>query len=866
MALMPLLAVVVAGAPVGGASAQERPRPQTPKTVGARPDQPQAAPPRADDDRAVADRPAAASNTPLAGQPGGNGAFGRRDVTPELRAFGIEEVSVLDYIPFIVQTTGKVVMPLNTIALKNKKFTVWNDEPMTSDALLDMILTSFRHNGVAVIEKEDVIILDLIENANRHGDIPVYTAGDRIESWQNKGAIIVKVFRLEKANADDVGERLGENLPDFASLTVDTNSNQIVVLADVGTCQHIQRMIDELDRTHIKIKTLTYRLAHADASEIEQNILDLFEQTSSPQRSTGRTQRRTPQRPNQPPSPATGPGPTAELKVTVNVLQNSVTVSADPAVIGDISRLIATEWDLPRPSGTSKVYNLRYTDPIKLRDILQEVLGQGGGGAGGARRTAGRAGGAAQPSDVSQLVGNIYRIEAYPEQNSLVVLAKTEDSFEYLDTIVEGLDQPTDVGLPMFIELKHADCVSLADELNTLLQSAGGGSTIARGERGLSGVEIPGEGEGFSGAGREDDASDQMRFPWQSGRQPEDQSPETALIGKVRIVPITRQNAVAVLCPLPYRDPIRNLIETFDRPGRQVMISAVIVEVELNDDFALGIRVSSSDDLTFSNTDNLIGGAASGSGQETGWLDSLFDTSVLDVGFDVNVAIQALAQESNVRIIQQPRVFTADNQEAVFFDGQDIPFITDSQTTDTGSLNQSFEYRQVGVVLNARPRITVERDVDLEIILELSNIVPGVTLFGGAIIDRRQTSTQVIVRNGQTIVLSGILRDEENEIVRKVPLLGDIPLLGELFKSRETGKTTSELIAFITPVVVDNPSENDDNFNVDDRERLERIIQPLPKGRENRNEIRETVRDRFLGNEPLARPAPISNRSDRSGE
>ena len=131
------------------------------------------------------------------------------------------------------------------------------------------------------------------------------------------------------------------------------------------------------------------------------------------------------------------------------------------------------------------------------------------------------------------------------------------------------------------------------------------------------------------------------------------------------------------------------------------------------------------------------------------------------------------------------------------------------------------------VVLNVRPRITAEKDVDMEIYLELSSIVPGQTLFGGFIVDRRETTTQVIVSNGQTIVLSGILRDEESEIRRKIPILGDIPLLGLLFQSREDTTTKTELIAFITPVVVDNPSENNSNFNAMERRRLELLTRPL---------------------------------------
>lgn len=773
----------------------------------------------------------------------GNGADGRRVVgdPDEMVTLGFKDVGVDETVEWIAFMTGKVVMPLNANILKTKKITLFNDEPLPRTEALDLLIRAFNHNGVGVIEKEDVIIIDQIENIAQHGDLPVITADEDISTSRKKGTMVVKIFRLENAPAAGVGERIEETKPSSAQLSIDENSNQIVLMSNIGYAQHVQQIIEQLDRTYIKVKTQTFRLAHADASEIQENILDLFlEDGASGGSSTNRnrnTNTRARGRTQQAqPSPTTGPGPTAELRVTVNVLQNSVTVQADPAVMEDISELIEGEWDLPRPTGTSKVYHLENTDPIKMRDTLQEVLGQGSGG--GAARGA-RGGAGAQAASVTDLVGNIYQIEAFPDAGTLVVLAKTQESFEFLDDLIRDLDQPSYVGLPEVIELKHANAVELADELNALLSEAGSGATITRPGEGLGGANVGGEEGGGAVGGRETDTAGDIQFPWQRGRQRDDQSPESALIGKVRIVPIVRQNALAILAPISYRKAMRELILNFDRPGRQVMIVAVIAEVELNDDLALGLRVSSAD-IPLQAIDNAIGGNFNGTGTNEGFLGNLFDSSVLDVGFSANVVLQALAQKTNVRILQEPAVFTADNQEAVFFDGQDVPFITDSNTTDQGGITQSFDYRQVGVLLNVRPRITAQRAVDMEVNLELSNIVPGQTLFGGFIIDRRETTTQVIVKNGQTIVLSGILRDQVSSIERKVPGLGDIPLLGQLFKSRENTKTTTELVAFITPIVVDNPSDNDNNFNEEFRQRLREMGEEIDM-KEERLRVRENI-------------------------
>ena len=187
---------------------------------------------------------------------------------------------------------------------------------------------------------------------------------------------------------------------------------------------------------------------------------------------------------------------------------------------------------------------------------------------------------------------------------------------------------------------------------------------------------------------------------------------------------------------------------------------------------------------------------------------------------------QALQQDGDVKILSEPRIFTSDNQEAVFFDGQDVPIVTDTNTTQDGNIIATREYRAVGISLRTRPRITTQGAVDLRVNLELSSIQPTQTADGFFIFDRRETTTQLIVQNGQTVVISGILRSEESDITRKVPLLGDIPIIGALFTSVERSTENAELVAFITPIVVQNDEEVQ-NLNEPYRQRLEDLRRQL---------------------------------------
>jgi general secretion pathway protein D len=778
----------------------------------------------AGDDGAVPAPPAATN-----GSRGTSGEFrgprGRRLPPDELVALGFSNVAINEVFPFIAEETGKIVIPVDVNLLQTKRITLLNDAPVPRSMALDLVFEAFRLNGVGIIEREDVVIVGNLDTITTNQVPPIIPATEDIMDRMDRGTLVAKFIQLEKVKASQALEILQEKeLPTYAQLSADDNSNQILVYGDIALCQQIKKIIDQLDETFKAPRTSTFRLAYADAIDIQASIEELYSESGTSGQQNRNT--RQPQRGRgnqvQPPTPGDPVGLTIELRTTVNTQQNSVTVVGDPAVVEEIGRLIETDWDLPRKPGSNRIYTLEYTDPIKLANVINELLGQSSGTGGGARRVGGQQGG----TDISDALAGIYQLQPFPESNQLVVLAKTEESLEFLDGIITELDQPSEIGLPFVVELKHANAFELAEQLNALLAEPGSGATIRAPEEGLSGRSLDDE---TGGGGGDAGSAGTLSFPWQrSGRQNDEQSPESQLIGKVRIVPIIRQNALAVLCPRPQKEAVQELVAFFDRPGRQVMLSVIIAEIDLTNDLALGLRLSLDGGvLSTANPDNAVGFTLNGTGNRQGSGGSLFDSTVLDASLNLNVLLQALDQDTNVRVLQQPVVFTADNQEAFFFDGQDIPFITETVINSQGNPTDSFDYRPVGVILNARPRITAQREVDIDLRLELSAIVPGQTLFGGAIIDKRETTTNVVVKNGQTIVLSGILRESETRITRKVPLLGDLPLIGELFKSRSNQTVTTELVAFITPLVVDNPTDNDTNFQEDWRRRLEELSQPI---------------------------------------
>lgn len=801
----------------------------------------------------------AAAMQPAGEQPKGEAvATGiRRQIAGGPTVLAFKQFTVEQIVPFLVESTGKVVMPMQDVM--TRKVTVINDKPIPREQALDLVYMALLQNGVAVIETETTITLRDVADITK-GDILVIPPDESVLARTDLGVIAEKVFRLRSNTAKAMGEVIKDKVPDYAKLSVDEESNQLALIGNIAFLQRMERLIMSLDRPAAgALTTETFRLRFADAEVIKANIEELYggggaaATTSGNANSRRRGGQDRGQQQQQPPMfrfPGQGGGEqqaaaaSQELRVTANTQQNAVTVVADDAVLRQIKFQLDEFWDKPLPpeAVVPKVYDLRHTDPVKIANILDGLFAKAGtsrttttgGGGGGGGQFGGGAAAAASSSGTSQGVARLagqFSFQPVPDAGRLIVVAKSPDSITAIDRIIQELDQPQTVGLPAVVELKHANAEDLAEQLNALLAADGTLAQVRRAESGLATTATATS--PFASASTTDTAAqaqqdtataaNNLSFWWQRSRTTTETTKRNAsnLIGNIRIVPVWRQNALLVVAPPEYRQSIVEMVDSLDRPGRQVLISAILASVSVDDASALGLRWSSQT-ITPTNGDNSVSLTNAFQGSNSSFADSLFNSSVLQSNLNLNVLLQALAEKTAVSVLSEPKIFTSDNQEATFFDGQDIPFVSDSQLTDQGTRNQTFDYKAVGIALRARPRITVNGDVDLRVNVELSSIAPGQTIDNSLIINRRETTTQLIIKDRQTVVISGLLRQEDSDIVRKVPLLGDIPVLGLLFKSKERTKTNSELLIFITPVVVNNTGEND-ALNVPYRERLEKL-------------------------------------------
>jgi len=254
----------------------------------------------------------------------------------------------------------------------------------------------------------------------------------------------------------------------------------------------------------------------------------------------------------------------------------------------------------------------------------------------------------------------------------------------------------------------------------------------------------------------------------------------------------------------------------------------VLAEVEIGDDFAMGIKFGPAGQVAPRNPNNAVSIGTEVAGVRDTDFPAEFNEFTFDFGVDATVVLQSLAQDTAVRILQQPRVVTTDNKEAKFFSGQDVPFQSGT-TSDAAGTTASFEQIAVGIGLNVRPRVTNEMNVAMEIEVLLSNVnIAAAGVGDNPTIDRRQTNTAVTVKNGQTIVLSGIRIESESKDNTGFPILKDIPGLGFIFGNVDNSKAQRELLIFVTPIVIENPDDFNMNYNMKELERLKELEKPLP--------------------------------------
>ena len=278
---------------------------------------------------------------------------------------------------------------------------------------------------------------------------------------------------------------------------------------------------------------------------------------------------------------------------------------------------------------------------------------------------------------------------------------------------------------------------------------------------------------------------------------------ETILSKEAGSLHTDRRTKTLIVTDLPHNMvKIKELVALFDTRPKQVFIEAKIVDVTLDDQFSMGINW----DYVFEGLDPRFQvGAISGPAMPTTPIGTLSYRTIM-AGEELNMVLQALRTVGETKVLSNPQIAVLDGQEATFEVVEDQPY--KEVTLESGTTNitgVTYLFKKVGVQLNVTPRINDDRFISVLVKPEVSQITQwydGPPQEGTPVIRKSLTETTVLVRDGVTIIIGGLIKDEKSEFTEQVPLLGSIPILGALFRTKGESVVKRETVVFLTPRLI----------------------------------------------------------------
>ncbi len=681
--------------------------------------------------------------------------------------------------------------------------------------------------------------------------------------------VAIRVIQLKHVSAEDLVRDLnplyqklsGKSVKDVIEISYNTRANSLIVLSSESNFHLIETLVETLDTAEAQEKIIkTFLLKNADAEEVAKQLQELNQDSGGQSRypfyifSYSSMSSRGPAKPT----------------FVADRRRNTVIVQAPPSMIENIAKMIeALDEPVDDESLAPKIYRLKYVSATDIEDILNELF---------LKRQPQRQYWDGYYSPFSQQQqesgdrqgGRLYgkvRITSEPYANAIIVTSNSKENLDAIEGILKDLDTPSSAGeSTLRVQLRFAKAATVANSINILFAKNGSPPLRSTPQQpNQQGDPRQQQQQGSSSVGDfalEQEAREEGYYPWLGG-QPDNfrttdgravTRPVSDLVGRVRIVPDHRANALLISANVHFLPQVLKLIQDLDAPTAQVLIEAKIVEVSTDFTDKLGVRWSPDGGAVFTadDLDNSVLALTRGRyteefGGQTDVISQSLNSmraGVINTTINLDFLIQFLRRTTDATVLAEPQINVADNEMGKLFVGQQVPFIDRSQTTPEATLSQTFSYKDVGVILEVTPHINNSGDVALKIRTESSAIVPGQTLFGGAILDTRNFRTDLTVKDGQTLVLGGIIQKQISDTLRKTPILGSIPGLGWAFKKKDKIRREVELMVFLRPKIVRTPEEAQQLMDEVDRkaplirERRERF-QPVPESKQKEDSNRD---------------------------
>jgi general secretion pathway protein D len=629
--------------------------------------------------------------------------------------------------------------------IENKKITIISNQDVSPNAAWEAFLSALEVSGYSLSITGNNAKLVKLDEANQR---PI-----RVGTGQpgESDAYVTQLIELENARVDDMAKIIGNMAGPNAKIVTYPPTNTMIITDTAANIRKMYQIMKGFDVASPKSTMEIYPLQFATASDVKQMIETLYgtaETAAASSDRSSRTTSSTPTRPSRTRSPRRGaetPAPGA----------------ADPVSAGDESKFIAQVIDDERT-------------------------------------------------------------------NSLIVLAN-EDGHAAVRELISKIDVNIETPGEIHVRyLEHAKAEEVAQVLSQLSQGGSGaaaGGQSRRTQRGAGGAA------GGTAASPASPTTRTTPARAAAGEDDDSGSAAAAFDSGMRIAADEATNSLVIIANMDDYRVVEQVIDKLDVERKQVFVDAVVMELSSEDSLRLGL----AGHIPQSPGEGSVGyiGAQLGASSLGVSTDALTGLALGVFGESVNipvmdpttglltqvpiptfgVALNALKSSGSTNIISNPSLMTLDNEEASIVVGRKIPFPTTSGMNNLGQPVISFQREDVAITLRITPRVnsanyvTLELEVEVQEVEESAQSAQVTAAGGGFITSQRKVETVALVSDNQTMVVGGLVGTTEGTSESKVPVLGDVPLVGALFRSQNSTKRKTNLLIFLTPHIVDEPED-----------------------------------------------------------
>lgn len=721
-----------------------------------------------------------------------------------LVSMSFHEAELSYVLDFFSRATGYTIV--KDADLKGKVSIISQKDIPVYEALsvLDSILTI---KGYAAVVNEKIIKIVPIESAKQENS-EIRVGSDPL-TLELGDTIVTQIMPLSYTSATQIVKDMKDFIPKYGIMIAHSRNNTLVVTATASNIRRLAQIIKELDIPMSDlIKVEVYPIKYRDATTLATVIEKMFEKpkemSAAEQAQIDRTRRIRGGPPGMPDFGQPGGGDSqttssaegserlqmmGDVKVVADKDTNTIIASASQENLKLIGELI-DKLDKPiTDQAETRIFTLQYADASDMATKLNQAFrtttqtsrqtgfGRGGFGAGGVfpgqqfdqGRTQSSSRGILGLPEVS-VVGD--------ERTNSIIVTTTSQQMDSVGRLIKDLDKDiSEYEQDTFVyALENAEARTVANVLNEIFQTTTFEQRRAR-------TTTTTGGGGFFGT-----AANTVELA-------------RGLTGNVKIVAEETTNSLVISTYRKHFKALETLIKQLDVMLPQVLIEAKIVEVTLNDDTKFGVEWMWEQSTTFKDKNYTQSGSTA-----FGLVNEVYGLKYGILGQTLETLLLALEKNTKVKILSTPRILTLDNSRAIINIGQEVPYLESTQETNAGALINTYNYKDVGVILTVTPRINKSETVTMDVNQEINSLIEF-TLFNAPVIAKREATASVTVKDGHTMIIGGIIQDNKTETINKVPILGSIPFIGKLFQRKESNSEKTELMVFITPHIVRTPEE-----------------------------------------------------------